>query len=97
MASPKHCNSKQALVRLWLHESMRVFHARLSDEEDKSHFRSFLLVMIMLLELIGKNLISIVGRPQELLPEGTNIIFGDFHIPGLDPAERVYQEVRSVP
>ena len=91
MASPKHCNSKQALVRLWLHESMRVFHARLIDEEDKSHFRSILL------ELMGKNLSSIVGRPQELLPEGTNIIFGDFHIPGLDPAERVYQEVRSVP
>ena len=87
MVSPKQCNSKQALVRLWLHESMRVFHDRLVDDQDKSHFRGILL------ELVGKNLSSAVGSPQDLFPEGSSIIFGDFLKPGLDPAERVYEEV----
>lgn len=87
MASPKQCNSKQALVRLWLHESMRVFHDRLIDDHDKSHLRSILL------ELVGKNLSSAVGSPQDLLPPGSTIIFGDFLKPGLSPGEGPYEEV----
>ena len=91
MASPKQCGSKQALVRLWLHESVRVFHDRLIDDQDKAHLRSILL------ELVGKHLSSAVGSPQDLFPEGTSIIFGDFLKPGLDPADRPYQEVRLLP
>ena len=87
MVSPKQCSSKQALVRLWLHESMRVFHDRLVDDQDKSHFRGILL------ELVGKNLSSAVGSPQDLFPQDSSIIFGDFLKPGLDPAERLYEEV----
>ncbi|KAL3154307.1 hypothetical protein ABBQ32_013792 [Trebouxia sp. C0010 RCD-2024] len=87
MASPKQCNSKQALVRLWLHESLRVFHDRLIDDQDKSHLRSILL------ELVAKNLSSAVGSPQDLLPPGSSIIFGDFLKPGLGPAEHPYEEI----
>ena len=87
MVSPKQCGTKQALVRLWLHESMRVFHDRLIDDQDKNHFRN------LLLELVGKNLGSAVGSPQELFPEGSSIIFGDFLKPGLDPQARPYEEV----
>ena len=88
MVSPKHCTTKQALVRLWLHETMRVFHDRLVDDQDKEHLRSILL------ELVGKNLGSAVGSPSELLPEGTSIIFGDFLRPGSQAQDRPYEEVR---
>lgn len=91
MTSPKQCNSKQALVRLWLHESLRVFHDRLVDDEDKSHLRSILL------EMVGTHLSSAVGSPQHLLPQGSTIIFGDFLKPGLDPAKRPYEEVNHLP
>ena len=87
MVSPKHCSSKEALVRLWLHESMRVFHDRLIDDQDKSHFRNILM------ELVGKNLGSAVGSPQDLFPQSGSIIFGDFLKPGLDPQDRPYEEV----
>ena len=91
MVSPRQCNSKQALVRLWLHESLRVFHDRLVNDQDKSHLRNILL------EMVGKHLSSAVGSPQDLLPQGSTIIFGDFLKPGLDPAERPYEEVSHLP
>ena len=91
MASAKQCNSKQALVRLWLHESLRVFYDRLVDDQDKSHLRSILL------EVAAKNLSSAVGSPQDLLPPGSTIIFGDFLKPSLNPAERPYEEVSRLP
>ena len=91
MASPKQCNSKQALVRLWLHESLRVFHDRLVDDQDKAHLRSILL------EMVGKHLSSAVGSPQDLHRQGSTIIFGDFLKPGLDPAQRSYEEVNHLP
>ncbi|KAL0028415.1 hypothetical protein WJX77_005025 [Trebouxia sp. C0004] len=87
MVSQKQCSSKQALVRLWLHESMRVFHDRLIDDQDKGHFRNILR------ELVGKNLCSAVGSPQELFPEGSSIIFGGFLKPGLDAQDRPYEEI----
>ena len=34
-ASPKECNSKIAIVRLWYHEIFRVFGDRLINLEDK--------------------------------------------------------------
>lgn len=87
MASPKQCNSKLSLVRLWLHESLRVFHDCLVDDQDKSRLRGILS------DMVGKHLSSAVGSPQDLLPPGGTIIFGDFLKPGLDPTERQYQEV----
>lgn len=91
MVSPKQCNSRQALVRLWLHESLRVFHDRLVDDQDKSHLRSILL------EMVNKHLSTAVTSPQDLLPQGSTIIFGDFLKAGLNPAERPYEEVSHLP
>lgn len=87
MVSSKHCTSKQALVRLWIHESMRVFHDRLIDDQDKTHFKGILT------ELVTKHLSSAVGPASELLPEDQSILFGDFLQPDLEPEDRVYQEV----
>ena len=89
MVSPKHCTTKQTLVRLWLHETMRVFHDRLVADPDKPHLRNILL------ELVGKNLGSTVGSPSDLLPEGSTIIFGDFLKSGLQAQDRPYEEVQQ--
>ena len=86
MVSPKYCTTKQTLVRLWLHETMRVFHDRLVDDQDKQHLRNILM------ELLG----STVGSPSDLMPEGSTIIFGDFLKPGLQAHDRPYEEVRHI-
>ena len=33
------CDSKDSFVRLWVHESMRVFHDRMSTDEDRVEFK----------------------------------------------------------
>ena len=90
MVSPKHCSSKQSLVRLWVHESMRVFHDRLIDSQDKAHFKAILQ------ELISKHLASSVGSATDLLPQTDSILFGDFMQPDLEMQDRPYQEVGHV-
>ncbi|KAA0158934.1 hypothetical protein FNF31_05104 [Cafeteria roenbergensis] len=36
MATPDSCSGADAFTRLWIHESMRVFHDRLINDEDRS-------------------------------------------------------------
>ncbi len=46
MVSPKECSSGDALSRLWLHETMRVFHDRLIDKHDKDWFTQLLVELL---------------------------------------------------
>jgi dynein heavy chain, axonemal len=50
MVKPQHCKDQESMVRLWVHESLRVFHDRLVDNGDKEHFKR------MLAELVSSNL-----------------------------------------
>jgi dynein heavy chain len=43
MAVPSACTTKDALARLWLHETCRVFHDRLISGEDKDYFKRMLV------------------------------------------------------
>ena len=83
MVSAKHCSSKQSLVRLWIHESMRVFHDRLIDSEDKAHFKAQPEDPVA-----KKN-----GNANDMFPQNGSILFGDFLQPDLEMEDRVYQEV----
>jgi dynein heavy chain len=38
-ASGKHVTTKEDFVRLWYHENMRVFHDRLTTEEDRDYLK----------------------------------------------------------
>jgi hypothetical protein len=49
MAAPSTCASKDALLRLWVHESCRLFHDRLICDDDKKYFKT------MLAELVTKH------------------------------------------
>eukprot|EP00959_Pyramimonas_sp_CCMP1952_P375303 7860479-Pyramimonas_sp.AAC.1 len=39
MIRPNCCPNKDVLMRLWVHESCRVFHDRLINDEDKTYFQ----------------------------------------------------------
>ena len=41
-ASDKHCNQVVDLVRYWYHENLRVFHDRLTTEEDRTYLKDIL-------------------------------------------------------
>ena len=81
---PDQCKTRDVMTRLWVHESMRVFHDRLICVEDKEYYKQ------MVAQLVKKNF---SGGPtyDELFVE-RNIIFGDFFQPGQEAEERVYQE-----
>jgi dynein heavy chain, axonemal len=87
MITPGNCQSKEALLRLWVHESCRVFHDRLINLEDKTYFKH------MLAELITKHGLGTESYDDIFVKR--NVIFGDFLRPGVDRQERVYEEVQQ--
>jgi len=84
------------LVRLWLHEMMRVFHDRLSDDADRDWFLDELQSST---ERVWKDRFSrLVARPAaEGAGPGPDLdvravatrLFGDFWVPGADPRKYV--------
>ncbi|XP_060586003.1 dynein axonemal heavy chain 6-like [Ruditapes philippinarum] len=72
------------MFRLFCHESMRVFHDRLINKEDKSFFYTILS------EMAGKHF-----SERDIAPDSfvTNpILFGDFIKMGTERADRLYEE-----
>lgn len=43
LAGPRSLTSREQLSRLWLHEACRVFHDRLTCEEDRGQFKHLLV------------------------------------------------------
>ncbi|TGZ67987.1 hypothetical protein CRM22_004505 [Opisthorchis felineus] len=85
-ADPTVIRDKNAITRLFLHESLRVFHDRLISQEDKNFFYE------MLVEMAGKYF----GEDMEVESfSKTPILFGDFLKPGLPRSERLYEELTS--
>ena len=41
-SSPKIVQEVPLLLKLWYHENMRVFHDRLTTEEDREYFKNIL-------------------------------------------------------
>ncbi|KAJ1555212.1 Dynein heavy chain 6, axonemal, partial [Nowakowskiella sp. JEL0078] len=76
--------TKGDIVKVFCHESSRVFHDRLIDNTDRSYFNK------LLSELVEKNFG--VALPKESLSQNP-IIFGDFSKRGVPPEERLYVEM----
>lgn len=72
------------ILRLFYHESMRVFHDRLINEEDKSYFKN------LMQETCIKYFNDPIVKPNEL------IIFGDFLIFGQSKEDRLYEEIKDM-
>ncbi|KAK9823491.1 hypothetical protein WJX72_003121 [[Myrmecia] bisecta] len=88
MIKPDKCADKETMVRLWAHESLRVFHDRLISAEDKGYFRN------MLSSLVAAHMGNVV-KQQDLFG-GKTIMFGDFLRIGMEREGRAYEEVTDV-
>lgn len=81
---PSIIQTKNDMVRVFCHESSRIFHDRLIDETDRNYFNR------LLSDLVEKNFGITV--PKETLVHSP-IIFGDFSKRGIPQEERVYVEM----
>lgn len=77
-------NMPLQLLRLFYHESMRVFHDRLINDADKSYFRN------LMMETSRKYFEQDIVKPTEL------VIFGDFMLFGQAREDRIYEEIKDV-
>ena len=85
--TPSVCPDTDTMLRLWVHESLRVFHDRLISNDDKKHVKT------MLVEIINKN--GFVASYADLFEE-RSILFVDFLRRGAERDERRYEEVEDV-
>ena len=95
-ASAASVPDPSSLTRLWVHESLRVFHDRLTDDPDRQWFFETVKT------LTEKHFLNIKfdkcfehldsdGDGSVDANELRKLMFGDFLVPGADP--RVYEEV----
>jgi dynein heavy chain len=83
----KSIETKLDIVKLFCHESARVFQDRLIDDTDRTYFNN------LLSELVDKNF-NIQFTPESLMQQP--ILFGDFMKPGVPVEERVYVEINDL-
>ncbi|KAJ3214893.1 Dynein heavy chain 1, axonemal [Dinochytrium kinnereticum] len=83
-ADVKTVNIETDIVRLWVHECMRVFQDRLVDNHDKSWFLG--LVKDTMLDQLQ------LSWPEVVTNEP--LLYGDYMTPGADP--KVYTEIKDM-
>jgi dynein heavy chain len=83
-ADAKTITEPTDLVKLWIHECLRVFQDRLVDQHDKGWFVS--LVQKTMKEHLDMNWTDVITTEP--------ILFGDFMTPGADP--KVYVEIKDM-
>ena len=75
------------MFRLFCHETSRVFHDRLIDNQDKTYFNN------MLAEIAGKHFRQDVdGDSFDEKP----IMFGDFMKMGAEKADKIYDDLTDI-
>ncbi|KAJ3073482.1 Dynein heavy chain 1, axonemal [Podochytrium sp. JEL0797] len=83
-ADIKTVNIETDIVRLWLHECMRVFQDRLVDNIDKTWFS----------ELIKGTILDKLQLGWQEVVTNEPIVYGDYLTPGADP--KIYTEIKDI-
>ncbi|KAI8841134.1 dynein heavy chain and region D6 of dynein motor-domain-containing protein [Chytriomyces cf. hyalinus JEL632] len=83
-ADIKTVNIETDIVRLWIHECMRVFQDRLVDTIDKTWFN----------ELVKGTILDKLQLSWQEVVTNEPIIYGDYLTPGADP--KIYTEVKDI-
>lgn len=83
-ASPKFTPEGVDLVRLWYHENMRVYHDRLTTEEDRKYMKDLLA-----------SYFSGFGFEKEQVINVERLIYGDF-TQGRDNDNKVYMQIEDL-
>jgi len=86
-AGVKQLQEPPDLIRLWVHESLRVYRDRLVNNEDREWFDE------QMRRLVPKHF-ELAWDDVVAVPT-TQLLYGDFMVPGADP--RVYAEITDVP
>uniref|UniRef100_A0A5K3F774 Dynein_heavy domain-containing protein n=1 Tax=Mesocestoides corti TaxID=53468 RepID=A0A5K3F774_MESCO len=96
----EHVSSKQTFIRLWVHEVLRVFYDRLTDDNDRKWLFEFIKNAI---EVYFKDKINVVfahllENSRDEVNEETfrSLIFGDFVDIDALPEERCYEELTDI-
>lgn len=87
MSKPNIIGSVETIVKLWIHETCRVFHDRLINEEDREWFK----------DTIQKQLFinfKLDWKKDEIFNKDP-LIFADFLKRGLDQEDKVYEEAKD--
>lgn len=71
------------ILRLFYHESMRVFHDRLINDEDKAYFKN----------LMKETCMTYFNAP--IVNDTELVIFGDFMLFGQAREDRIYEEIKD--
>ena len=79
-------NPSHVLLSLWVHENMRVFYDRLTDEKDQLHVKAILHEMVRVRFQSGRTY-------EELFHGELPLLFGDFMKLGITHEERSYQAI----
>jgi len=81
MVHPKHLETRTKIIKLWAHESSRVFRDRLINEEDREWFNDAVL----------QQLHTTLKEPTWKKEDFSDIIFGDF----MTKENKEYQELED--
>lgn len=90
MTPAKKCADVDTLALLFMHESMRVFHDRLINIEDKRWFTN------LLIELANRQL-KLSMTHEKVFESDWPVMFCDFLRPGLALDERIYEYAKDQP
>jgi dynein heavy chain len=83
-ADIKTVNIETDIVRLWVHECMRVFQDRLVDNTDKSWF----------LDLLKETMLDKLQLSWPEVVTNEPLLYGDYMTPGADP--KIYVEIKDM-
>ncbi|XP_013387188.1 dynein heavy chain 12, axonemal, partial [Lingula anatina] len=93
--------NKRVMIRLWVHEVMRVFYDRLIDDKDRAWL--FKIVGEMVKDHFKESMDAVFehlangGQGGKLAESDLrSLMFGDYMNPDADAEDRVYQEVSSL-
>uniref|UniRef100_A0A5F8GEA1 Dynein axonemal heavy chain 12 n=1 Tax=Monodelphis domestica TaxID=13616 RepID=A0A5F8GEA1_MONDO len=89
--------TKQTMVRLFVHEVLRVFYDRLVDDSDRAWL--FTLIKTVIKDQFKDNFDSVFShlKKEKVQEEDLrNLLFGDYMNPDLEGDERIYIEIPSV-
>ncbi|KAH9093106.1 hypothetical protein Ae201684P_008767 [Aphanomyces euteiches] len=104
MGDMKRIVKLEQLLRLWVHENMRVFEDRFTTPSDHEWFHDQLQGQLALhfgpklgLADVAQNqdlMADAKAKVWEIVVPSANLIFGDYMIPGADP--KIYEEITDM-
>ncbi|KAJ8965677.1 hypothetical protein NQ314_003959 [Rhamnusium bicolor] len=83
---------ESAMLKLFYHECLRVFHDRLINVEDKSYF--YFLMKEVCTRNFGTSVLNLPDEP--IIRNPPILLFGDFMQFGADRENRLYEELKNI-